>query len=294
MPTVKRRSSPRVQAAPRPPLLSRLFGRRMERALRRRWVRRSLGLGMGAVCAMGLLSLLGGVDRIAHDARNLWRGQMEQAASVLDLRLARVLVSGREETDPELLRLQVGVEIGAPLTAVDVRAVRSRVEQISWVESASVRLVLPDTLLIDLQERTPYAIWQVDRDFHVIDREGVRLTSVEWTRHKGLPLVVGAGANLRVEEITRLVAAHPEIERQVQAAVRVRDRRWTLHLWNGVDLLLPEEGAAQALAGFAGDPEAGRLLSADVERIDLRQKDRWYVRLTPETAKQIREPGRET
>ncbi|MDX5360639.1 MAG: FtsQ-type POTRA domain-containing protein [Alphaproteobacteria bacterium] len=294
MPTVKRRSSKRTQAAQRPPLHTRMLGRRLERALRRRWVRRSLGAGAAMLCVMLIVGALGGIGRISHDVRYLWRGQVEQAASLLDLRLARVLVSGREDTDPELLRLQVGVEIGAAITTVDVAAVRNRVEQISWVESASVRLVLPDTLLIDLTERTPYAIWQVDRDFHVIDREGVRLTSVDWVRHKGLPLVVGAGANLHVREITRLVAAHPEIERQVQAAVRVRDRRWTLHLWNGVDVLLPEEGAERALADLAADPEAARLLAADIERIDLRQKDRWYVRLSPETARQIREPGRET
>lgn len=290
--TAKRTKTSRKQA--RNPWLSRLLGRRVERSLRRRWVRRGLGALSVALSLAIVVQALGGMARLEHDVRNLWRGQVETGARALGLNLARVVVAGREKTDPELLRLQIGLQIGMPLTAIDVAAVRNRIEQISWVGDASVRLVLPDTLRVDLTERAPFAIWQIDGEFHVIDRGGVRLTSVDWNEHRGLPLVVGAGANLHVDEITSLLAAYPDIERRVQAAVRVRDRRWTLHLWNGVDVLLPEEDPDGALADFAGDPDTPRLLASDIERVDLRQSDRWLVRLSPNAADQIRNPGRET
>ena len=46
---------------------------------------------------------------------------------------------------------------------VDVAAIRERLLQFGWVKDARVSRRLPDTLVIDIVERTPAALWQNQR-----------------------------------------------------------------------------------------------------------------------------------
>ena len=56
-----------------------------------------------------------------------------------------VYVDGRVRTDPEALRSQLGIAVGQPiLDDRSPRATRARLEQLTWVERASVERMLPD------------------------------------------------------------------------------------------------------------------------------------------------------
>ena len=66
--------------------------------------------------------------------------------------------------------------------------------------------------------------------------------------------------------------------RRVTAAVRVGGRRWNLRLDDGIDVRLPEIGAAQAWAQLARFERRHGVLQRDVATIDLRLPDRLVVR----------------
>lgn len=55
-------------------------------------------------------------------------------------------------------------------------------------------------------------------------------------------------------------------------------RRWTLHVAGNVELLLPADREAAALAELAADPRLGRLVAAGGSVIDLRVPGRVTVR----------------
>jgi len=65
----------------------------------------------------------------------------------------------------------------------------------------------------------------------------------------------------------------------MRAAVLVSDRRWDLHLENGVTVKLPERRPAQALSQLVRLDQRHALLSRDVNVIDMRLTDRLTVRL---------------
>ena len=54
---------------------------------------------------------------------------------------------------------------------------------------------LPDTLVIDIVERTPAALWQDEQRLALIDAEGVVLDRVPVDKMPDLPLLIGPGAN---------------------------------------------------------------------------------------------------
>jgi len=299
---IKSKSNPQARKARHNPacaptaqsLLSRLLPSRLERALRRHRVRQVIGLAVIAISLTGSLYVLGGTKVIGDRLAVAWESGRQAIYDRTGMRLARVLVAGRKQVSASELAEQSGLKIGAPLLEIDAEDVRARILAITWVREAEIRVLWPDSVRIDIAERSPVAVWQLDGDFALIDAEGVALGPAVWPRDDVLPRLVGKGANQRVGEVLRLLEDQPEIGPLIEAVVRVRDRRWNLRLWNGVDILLPEHDPQRVLAEFVAWELDNRLLERDIIIVDLRQPDRWFARMSPGGAALMRTPGKDT
>src|SRR5690606_16958854 len=111
-----------------------------------------------------------------------------------------------------------------------------------WVEHATVRKIYPDTLEVRVDEREPFAIWQQGRVLSVIEKSGRIIAPYTGGRLAALPLIVGSGAPENAPVLLARIAQVPELAGRVKGYVRVGDRRWDLHLDNGVTVKLPEHG----------------------------------------------------
>lgn len=206
------------------------------------------------------------------------------------LAVREVLVSGRREADKAAVLAALGVQRGMPILAFDPHAARQALEQIPWVAAATVERRLPDTVFVRITERTPMAIWQHEQALHLVDGDGVVLTTDNLDRWNTLPMLVGAEAPKHGGELLRLLASEPSIGQRVNAAVLVGGRRWDLHLDNGIDVRLPETGMAPALRQLAAIQQTNQVLERDVVAIDLRVPDRLSVQTSAESAALRRKP----
>jgi cell division protein FtsQ len=169
----------------------------------------------------------------------------------------------------------------APQPLVDVGAIRRQLLQFGWVKDARVSRRLPDTLVIDIVERAPAALWQSKGQLALIDREGVVLDRVPITRMPDLPLLIGPGANRHSGELDRLMASVPTLQPQLASATWVGGRRWDLNFQSGETIALPEGEPASrgALQRFAKLDRSSGLLGRGVVRFDLRIPGKMIVRL---------------
>ena len=234
------------------------------------------GLGVLAVLAVGVVLL----HVIGQGAS--FRERLGDATARLGLRVGQVVVEGRVKTPEPLLRAAIGVAAGDPILAWSVQAARARIGSINWVQSATVARRLPDTIVVTLTERRPFAVWQHEGRFRLIDRDGQVVTDSDVADFASqLPLVVGAGAPAAAAALLDALAAQPAIAARVAAAVRVGERRWNLRLTNGTDILLPEGAETQALARLAELQAQHALLDRPLQAIDLRLPDRLVFRPVP-------------
>lgn len=167
------------------------------------------------------------------------------------------------------------------MTTLDLAALRDELNQLPWVKDARVSRKLPDTLVIDIVERTPHAVLRKPDRMVLIDDTGVELESVRADRAKGMLVLSGMGVGQRVEDLTRLLDAAPALKPQVSEAEWVGNRRWNLTFKTGQVLALPEgdETAASALLSFARMDGVNRLLGGKVAAFDMRAPDRIYMRV---------------
>lgn len=262
-----KRAQPRAAARPRPGLLSRLRPRTLLRA------------GC-AVVVLGTSLWAWQSGYAARQGDRLLEGLYGLSAE-LGLRIANVHVVGRHHTASEEILATLAVTQGGPLLAFDPHAARQRLEALPWVESAAVERRLPDLIHVTLRERQPLALWQLEGRLQVIDAAGAVILGAEAAEFGELPLVVGPGADLEAAALLAILDTAPELAGEVEAAVRVGERRWNLRLRPGIEVRLPEEGALEAWQTLARLDQENGLLSRDVVVIDLRQPDRLVVRPSP-------------
>lgn len=178
---------------------------------------------------------------------------------------------------------------------VDVSDIRYRLMQYGWVKDARVSRRLPDTLVIDIVERQPAALWQDKQKLALIDSEGVVLDKVRVDQMPDLPLLIGPGANSRANELSALLDSAPALKPQLASATWVGKRRWDLAFQTGETVALPEgDGAArQALAKFAKMDRSAGLLGRGLVRFDLRVPGKMIVRLPQAPGEPSAQPAAE-
>jgi len=180
-----------------------------------------------------------------------------------------------------------------PMPLVDLDGTRAELMKLGWIADARVSRRLPDTLVVDIVERVPTAIWQYQHRLALIDKDGVVIGPVDDRAMPDLPVVVGPGANRRATELARLIATTPSLRPLVTAASWQGDRRWDIIFQSGEKLMLPEgdEEAAKALAFFALEDRRAGLLGKGLVSIDMRDPTRVVARMSREPGTKIEAPA---
>lgn len=264
--------------------------RRARRAAARRAASRRLDLprGVGSSVVIGFFAIIASAGFVAgghYDRFKVEYGTASDiAARLLGMRVASVAVTGNRELSVDEVFLAAAIPSTASLPFLDIAGVQNRLKSVPLITDASVRKLYPDKVAIQITERSPFALWQLDGQVKVVSADGTAIDVLRDDRFIMLPHVVGPGANKRVKEYVGILLEVPELADRVRAGTLVGERRWTLKLKNGIDVKLPEDEPARALTRLAEIDRDSRLLSKDIIGVDLRQGDRIVVRLSEESA----------
>lgn len=187
--------------------------------------------------------------------------------------LTEVKISGRLNSTSESLRKAINLQIGMPLIAIDLHQVKSDLEKLAWVKSVkTVSRIYPGLIFIEIEERTPVAIWQYQGKFSLIDTDGQIIPVSDVQRFANLMVIVGENAPQKTPELIKMLSTQSSLQDRVTAAIWVGDRRWDLRIDNRIEVILPEEGATDAWLFLAQKHQEQRILDQPIKRIDLRIK----------------------
>jgi cell division protein FtsQ len=203
-----------------------------------------------------------------------------------------VEIVGRQKADRDVVYDVAMEQQSRAMPLVDLEGTRAKLMQLGWIADARVSRRLPDTLVVDIVERKPAAIWQHRQRLALIDKDGVVIAPVDYARMPDLPVVIGPGANHQATELSALLEAAPSLKPMLEGATWIGSRRWDLRFQSGETLALPEgqKAAADALAYFAKQDAQVRLLGQGFVRFDLRDPKRMVVRVSKEPGRQIADP----
>ncbi|GBQ87395.1 cell division protein FtsQ/DivIB [Asaia krungthepensis] len=253
-----------------------LFMRRHKRGLRL-FVAFLVLLGLAGF-GISALHLSGSESRFAP-----YRAKLVQ---YLPFQIKTIRVEGRNLTPEDDLMKALGTSVGQPIFGFSVSAARDRIDALPFVDHAMVSRHMPDTVVVNIVERSPIAVWQDHGHFILINRAGEKVPDQGLEGKNGqafirLPLVVGEGANVAASSLVDALTANPTVKDFVVAAVRIGQRRWNLTLRDGATVLLPEGQEQAALNRLTQYQTQFRLLERPVVSIDMRLPDRMVIHQPP-------------
>ena len=232
----------------------------------------------------GILALqLGGV--VLFLVWGVWAGYSKVMASER-LKVGRVDVRGSHFLSEGEVREMLGPAVGENILGVDIVDLKSRLRASPWVADATVRRALPDTLEVEIRERVPLALAEVDR-LYLMDEEGT-LIELYGPRTAGfdLPIVrglLGLDAEARADRASRAAALLRDLGELAGEVSEVQAEP-------SGELRVVLRGAGEVLRLGAAPPYRKRLQTflglrkelakrcPDAEYFDLRFKDRIYAK----------------
>jgi cell division protein FtsQ len=131
----------------------------------------------GAVCLAGL-----GAAWLYHYGERSWRFRVESSDNIE--------VTGMESVTKAQIMEVMGADIGRNIFFIPLAQQKAQLEQIPWVESASVMRFVPNRLKVEIHERTPVAFARVGPRMSLIDAGGT-LMELTPKRKYSFPVILG-------------------------------------------------------------------------------------------------------
>jgi len=216
---------------------------------------------------------------------------VERLVVAVGFGVKRVTVEGQTNVTDSAITTALAAGPETLMLAFDTDAAKARLESVPWIRHAQVMRLLPSTLQVVIEEREPYAVWQNQGKTFVVDEAGVVLAPALPQAFPQLPLVVGEGANKHAAELYATLEPYHDLKRKMLAALRVGDRRWTLKLRTGAEIMLPDGNIEMALESLTKLEQERNVLGRDFAAIDLRLLDRITVRMREATTMPLDETG---
>ena len=247
-------------------------GRKPRRA--RDWTRRLRRVG-GGLTLVSVLTFVLGLGWAEQTGRlGLWALQsglwLEDRLAERGLTAPRVNIGPLGFTTHEDVRRALGLYDLDPLSRLDPKRAKARLEALPWVSEARVQRLWPQTINVWLTEKTPMAILHRRGLAHAIDTQGEVIVRADASLIQSYPNISSLGAEAAAPELIETLAAYPEIFGRLVGAMRLSNRRWNLYLTPGLEVRLPAENMDQALDQLHLMILEEGILDKDITALDLR------------------------
>ena len=135
--------------------------------------------------------------------------------SMLLLKPEQIELTGNHVVAREAILKQFAQDRNHSVLQIPLDARRSQLEQIPWVESASVQRILPNRIRIELSERTPIAFARNANELALIDAHGVIL---DRPRDADLqfPIVSGVSEDVQRDQREKRMQLYQEFMKDIE------------------------------------------------------------------------------
>jgi cell division protein FtsQ len=171
-------------------------------AIRLKWV----------TLAVVLFMLLGGLGAALYSyGKHSWRFRIDSSD--------QIEVSGAQHVSHAQIMEVMGGDIGRNIFFIPLAQRKQQLEQIPWVESASVMRFVPNRLRIEIHERTPIAFARIGSHISLIDTGGNLMELAPGPKHKySFPVITGMNANEPLSTRAARMKNYNELVRQLDAS----------------------------------------------------------------------------
>jgi cell division protein FtsQ len=162
-----------------------------------------------ALVVLGMLSAFGTV--LYRYGKHSWRFRIDSSE--------QIEVSGSQHVSHAQIMEVLGGDIGRNIFFIPLSQRKQQLEQIPWVESASVMRFVPNRLRIEIHERTPVAFARIGSHISLIDAGGNLMELAPGGKHKySFPVIAGMNAGEALSTRAARMKNYNELMQQLDSS----------------------------------------------------------------------------
>lgn len=161
-----------------------------------------------------LLAVLGGVAVVALFVAAFWFLMHSPRFALADGKL--VEIRGAEHLPSRVIAEKFRADTGKSIFVIPLAERRRAIEEIPWVESATIGRLLPNAIRVTVRERTPVAFLRLGSDLALIDAQGVILEKPQQGEFH-FPVVTGITEALEPAERARRIQLFLAFMREISS-----------------------------------------------------------------------------
>lgn len=263
-------------------------------AIQRVWLRKSFRFSILVIFPILGLVLLSALTIKKYGLDLLIKENVDRAVEIVTLSPVFKIVNLSIISDNPVVieKIKSNLDFNFPVSSldIDVEVLKTQIEKIKLVKSASVRLISNGLIEVVVETRKPVVVHRTGNKFLLLDSNGFEVDEVSSRIQRlDLPLIVGEGAELMVDEALNLLIETKSLIARVRGLVRIGERRWDVILDRNQIIKLPEEYPIEAMRKIVSLQEGRMLLDRDILYIDFRNISRPILGLTEDSSKELNE-----
>lgn len=184
------------------------------------------------------------------------------------------MLSDSKDTDFEQIRMAIGITNGTNIKTVDLHQINNRVAKIPGIKNSSVRRLSNGDIIIKTEMHKVAAQWSDGLYYYPLSVDGTKIDTPTTERDTNTIVFRGPVP----ENLTQIVNAVSGLSEYIDYMDMIETRRWNIHTINGTTIYLPEDEPSVAINKINRLNQTHKILSRDIEIIDMRDKARILVK----------------
>ena len=209
---------------------------------------------------------------LSEESSSLYKGLTE-------LSISKILVKGAREPLKKEIIILVQNAATKGFSALKAQALREKIQDINKVEKAFVKLSTDGLVFVEVIQRKEAVVYFNNHLYEVLDSNGIIL-SIKQDYHglSSFPLLVGKDGQKNINELLSLVNEIGSYQSEVLYYEWVGERRWDVHMKNGLVFKLPENNLSEGLVVMRMFLNETDKLLKPIVSVDLRNIDKPIIK----------------
>ena len=185
-----------------------------------------------------------------------------------------VIVSDGKDIDLEPVKVAIGITNGTNIKSIDLYQINNRVVDVPGIKDASTRKLPNGNIIVKTIQHNVAAQWSDGVYFYPLSSDGVKIDKPTSVRDENTIVFQG----IIPENITDIINALSPIAQYIDYVNMIESRRWNIHTKNGTVIYLPENEPSVAINKINILNQTHKILSREIETIDMRDTARILVK----------------
>lgn len=185
-----------------------------------------------------------------------------------------IITYGTNTKDDEIVKMNLGIQPGISLRALDMHQLNNRVANIPGVKKSAVRRLPNGDIIVKIQKHNIIASWSDGQYYYPLSSDGTKINTPSDERNANSIVFRGE----LPENLTNTINILSPLSKEIDYVDYIESRRWNIHTKNGTTIYLPEHDADIAVNKINMLNHTHKLLSRKLDIIDMRDKARILIK----------------